>query len=65
MMIKRTDKHFTIRMNNRDEVVSIDRLKPAYMDTSVTSDPSSSTNSVTPTTTPETSMKRSYIHWHI
>ena len=45
-VIKRTDKHFTIHMNNRDEVVSIDRLKPAYMDISVTSD-SSSTNQCT------------------
>ena len=30
-MIKCTDKHFTIQRNNRDEVVSIDRLKPDYM----------------------------------
>ena len=50
-VIKCTDKHFTIHMNNHDEVVSIDRLKLAYMDTSVTSDPSSSTNNVPPTET--------------
>ena len=54
-VIKCTDKHFTVHMNNCDEVVTIDTLKPAYMDTSVTSDPLSSTNNVTPTTIPETS----------
>ena len=48
-MIKRTDKHFTIQRKNCDEVVSIDRLKSAYMGTSVTSDPSSTMNTVTAT----------------
>ena len=36
-VIKRTGKHFTLQMNNR-EVVSIDRLKPAYLDLTISSD---------------------------
>ena len=31
-ILKRTDKHFTIAINNRNDTVSIDRLKPAYLD---------------------------------
>ena len=41
-------------MNNRDEVMSINQLKLAYMNTSVTSD-TSSPNNVPPTIIPETS----------
>ena len=32
-IISRTKKHFTIDINGRHEVVSLDRLKPAYLDT--------------------------------
>jgi hypothetical protein len=32
-IIKRTDKHFTIKINDRTDTVSIDRLKPAHLDT--------------------------------
>ena len=32
-VIKRTDKHFTIKINNRTDTISIDRLKPAHLDT--------------------------------
>ena len=31
-ILKRTDKHFTIAINNRNDTVSIDRLKPAHLD---------------------------------
>ena len=34
-VIKCTDKNFTIARNNQEEVVSVDRLKPAYIDISV------------------------------
>lgn len=30
-VIKRSDKHFVVRVRGRDTVVSIDRLKPAYL----------------------------------
>ena len=30
-VLKRTDKHFTIAVKGKNEVVSIDRLKPAYL----------------------------------
>ena len=32
-IIKRTDKYFTIKKNGRTDTVSIDRLKPAHLDT--------------------------------
>ena len=31
-ILKRTDKHFTIALNGRNDTVSIDRLKPAHLD---------------------------------
>ena len=31
-VLKRADKHFTIAVKGKNEVVSIDRLKPAYLD---------------------------------
>lgn len=43
-VIKCTDKNFTIQRNNHKEVVSIDRLKPAYIDTSVKTDTVSHTS---------------------
>ena len=56
-VIKRTDKHFTIQRNNHEEVISIDRLKPAYIDISVKADTTSSTSNsssidTSPTSTP-------------
>ena len=33
---KRTDKHFTVDINEHNEVVSIDRLKPAFHEDSST-----------------------------
>ena len=30
--MKRTDKHYTLEVSNRQEVVSLDRLKQAYME---------------------------------
>lgn len=32
-VVKRTDKHFTVNINGRNDTVSIDRLKPAHLDT--------------------------------
>ena len=31
-VIKRTNKHFTVALNGRNDTVSIDRLKPAHLD---------------------------------
>ena len=31
-VLHRSDKHFTLDINGREEVISINRLKPAYMD---------------------------------
>ena len=34
-VIKRTDKHFTIALHNRTDTISIDRLKPAHLDSEI------------------------------
>ena len=31
-VLKRADKHYTLEIGNRHEVVSLDRLKPVYME---------------------------------
>ena len=45
-IIKRADKHYTIKLNDRTDTVSIDRLKPAHLDSTVSEVP----NFQTPTT---------------
>ena len=64
-VIKRTDKHFTLQLTNRAEVVSIDRLKPAYIDSSISSDSTTSPNPSTPSssTTPRTTRSGRHIRW--
>ena len=34
-MLKRSDKHFTLNIKDKESVVSVDRLKPAYTDDQV------------------------------
>ena len=64
-VLKWTDKQFTLQMNNCDEVVSIDRLKPAYIDSTISTDstnlPASSTPS--PSTTPRITRSGHHIRW--
>ena len=64
-VIKRTDKHFTLQLTNRAEVVSIDRLKPAYIDSSISSDSTTLPNPLTPSssTTPRTTRSGRHIRW--
>ena len=46
-VLKRTDKHYTLEVTNRLEVVSLDCLKPAFMEYDLGSDG----NELAPTTT--------------
>ena len=70
-VIKRTDKHFTIQINNRDNIISIDRLKPAYMDisnsyttTSLPTSTTSNTSTPPPSCTPvRTTRSGRHIRW--
>lgn len=64
-VIKRTDKHFTLQMNNREEVVSIDRLKPAYLDLTISSDSTTlrDTSTQSPSTTPRITRSGRHIRW--
>ena len=43
-VLKRTDKHFTVDINGRKDTVSVDRLKPAHLDSDI-SYPTPSTES--------------------
>ena len=64
-VLKRTDKHFTIQKNNQEEVISIDRLKPAYIDLSTSYNPATLPKSSTPSssTTPRTTRSGRHIRW--
>ena len=56
-VLKRSDKHFTLQYPNRTDVVSIDRLKTAHIDTSSPANPpntESTPSPVTSTCTPST-----------
>ena len=46
-VLKRNNKHFKININGRTDTVSLDRLKPAYVDIDVASTPTSYTSPVT------------------
>ena len=73
-VISRTDKHFTVQLNGRTDTVSVDRLKPAHLDTDTSNtnantctDSSTSTVNAPPTTTPtsvSTRTTRSGRHVH-
>ena len=54
-VVKKTDKHFTLSINGRNDTVSIDRLKPAHLDTDIVSSQSHSTQS-TPNQPPHTTL---------
>ena len=69
-VLKRSDKHFTLDMNGHEDVVSIDRLKPAFQELTTTSEDLSSVDSTSPqlTVSPSKStvtVTRSgrHVHW--
>ena len=52
-ILKRSDKHYTIKLNDRTDTISIDRLKPAHLDAPDTAtDPSPSPPQATSSTPP-------------
>ncbi|XP_067122354.1 uncharacterized protein [Centruroides vittatus] len=60
-VIARSNKHFTILIKGRDAVISVDRLKPAFIDTTTndTSNPpvNKTSHPVTPTQPPITTTR--------
>ena len=54
-VLTRSDKHFTLQFPNRIDVVSIDRLKPAHIDTSTSENPP--TTDSQPPPVPDTSTR--------
>ena len=69
-VLKRSDTHFTLDMNGHEDVVSIDRLKPAFQELTTTSEDLSSVDSTSPqlTVSPSKStvtVTRSgrHVHW--
>ena len=49
LVLERTEKFFTLNINGREDTVSVDRLKPTYLDTTDTNHPPSQSQPV-PTT---------------
>ena len=47
-VLKRDKKHFTVLVNGRNEVISLDRLKPAHLDVTSPNDNDSGQSSSTP-----------------
>lgn len=63
LVIERHDKHFTIRVGVREEKVSIDRLKPAYVQTSA-NDAIFPVSTLHPSTfTKPSTSRQKHVHW--
>ena len=68
-VLKRSDKHFTLKIKDKESVVSVDRLKPAYTDDQVddvtVSQPVDAAPSTLPAVTPTPRVTRSgrHVRW--
>ena len=68
---KHSEKHYTVDVNGRDEVISIDRLKPALQEVSPQDQvtpplPQSTQHPTAPSSTPATVMRydcKVHVHW--
>ena len=49
-VLQRADKHFTIELGGQKEVVSLDRIRPAYLESSLEVLPSTQSSPTQPTT---------------
>ena len=66
-----TDKHFTVKLNGRTDTISIDRLKPAHIDTeqspntstATTSHPTTPTSISNPTSSSRTTRSGRHVHF--
>ena len=70
-VLSRTDKHFTVKLNGRTDTISIDRLKPAHIDTeqspntstTTTSHPTTPTSISNPTSSSRTTRSGRHVHF--
>ena len=63
-IIKRHDKHFTVDVKDKESVISIDRLKPAYFEDFAESVPTTQeTLSPPPLSPPKITRSGRQVHW--
>lgn len=61
-VLQRNDRHFTLQLKNRKEVISLDRIKPAFIDTDILPDTSATERPVSSELPPTTTVTRSGRH---
>ena len=59
-VLERTEKFFTLNINGRKDAVSVDRLKPAQLDTTDTNHPASQSQ---PAPTTRVTRSERHVHW--
>ena len=65
-VLARADKFFTVDVNGRHDTISLDRLKPAYLNTapeSIGNTPTPSPTTTTPTSSPRVTRSGRHVHW--
>ena len=55
-VLKRTDKFFTVDLNGQQDTISLDRLKPAHLDSIPEHPPSTAPTTCTPVASPATTV---------
>ena len=66
LVLARADKFFTVDVNGQHDTISLDRLKPAYLDTapeSIGNTPTPSPATTTPTSSPRVTRSGRHVHW--
>ena len=63
-VVKCTDKHFTVRVNGREQIMSIDHLKPAHIDSSASVQSDLSMQSTSPFIVPTTASQSTQTQIH-
>ena len=66
-ILKRTDKHFTVDIKGQQEVISVDRLKPAHLEVTLTTQPDTQPSPplfiLSGREAPKGTCSGRYVHW--